>query len=196
MLLLPQNWSHIILFYSCLYSKKWWHRVRLRECISAVFWRNLIKHALNLHPSVFNSFHMTLIHGESHRIFTSPPPYGISPHFTQNFFLLLPHHFFYFKSFQKMSKILISSEKCRHTPFFCFKENSFFWKLSHFFPTLELSPKGTCSLNRPSWSYLNGIKASTVLFIKDFFFWWSPYFPAFEPRKNVYATSISPEKSP
>ena len=33
--------------------------VRLKEWISAVFWKNLIKRLLNIQPSVFNSFLMT-----------------------------------------------------------------------------------------------------------------------------------------
>ena len=44
---------------------------------------NLIQHAPNIYPHVFNSFHRTIIHGESHRIFTSPPPSNsVSPNFT------------------------------------------------------------------------------------------------------------------
>ena len=44
-----------------------------KESISSVLWQKLIKHVPNIQPSVFNSFHMTLIHGELHRIFTRPP---------------------------------------------------------------------------------------------------------------------------
>ena len=45
-----------------------------RTCVSAVLWQNLIKHAPNIHPDVFNSFYETVIHGESLGIFTNPPP--------------------------------------------------------------------------------------------------------------------------
>ena len=40
----------------------------------------------NVHTNIFTNFHMTLIHGESHRIFTSPPSLlhslkiGLFPH--------------------------------------------------------------------------------------------------------------------
>ena len=37
-------------------------------CVSAVLWKNPIKHASNIHPNVFNSFCQTVTHGESHRI--------------------------------------------------------------------------------------------------------------------------------
>ena len=86
---------------------------RLKEWISAVY---LIKHATNIHPSVFNTFHMTLIHGESHKIFARPP--------------------FFIGTLQW---------PC-HTPFFRFRKNSFFWRQDHFFLTIEVSPKCACSL--------------------------------------------------
>ena len=42
-----------------------------------------IQHAPNIHSHVFNSFDRTIIHGESHQIFTSSfPSNGISLHFT------------------------------------------------------------------------------------------------------------------
>ena len=43
--------------------------VRLKKWISAVY---LTKHAWNIQPSVFNSFHMNLIHGESHKFWQGP----------------------------------------------------------------------------------------------------------------------------
>ena len=47
-----------------------------------------------------------------------------------------------------------------------------------FYPHSETPhPKGTCSFNRLWCSLLNGILAWTELFIKDFWFWWSPLFP-------------------
>ena len=42
-------------------------------------------------------------------------------------------------------------------------------------------PKGTCSFNRPRCSSLNGIKASTELLVKNFFFRLSPLFSSCEP---------------
>ena len=33
---------------------------------------NSVQHAPNIYPDVFNSFHRTVIHGESYRIFTKP----------------------------------------------------------------------------------------------------------------------------
>ena len=105
----------------------------------------------NIHPDVFNSFHMTLIHGEPYRIFTttsSPPPFkslnGIFPTFyrTTSFFCSL--HIFCIRVLQKIrqkiNNISKGSEKPPHTLFFRFKENSFFWRQTHFFPILELLP--------------------------------------------------------
>ena len=40
-----------------------------RKWISAVLWENPIKHVLNIHPDVFNSFYWTVTHGEFHRIY-------------------------------------------------------------------------------------------------------------------------------
>ena len=41
------------------------------------------QHAPNIHPNVFNSFHTTVIDGESYRIFTNPfPSNNVSLHFT------------------------------------------------------------------------------------------------------------------
>ena len=37
------------------------------------FVTNLVKHAPNIQQNVFGNFHMTLIHGALHRIFTRPP---------------------------------------------------------------------------------------------------------------------------
>ena len=55
---------------------------------------------------------------------------------------------------------------------------------SIFSPTLA-TPKGTCSFNRPWCSSLTGIRASTGLFIKTLFFWWSLHFFAFVlPKYN------------
>ena len=51
-------------------------------------------------PDVFNSFYWTAAHGESHRIFTSPP--------------------------QTIHKISVGPNKVPHTLFFCFKQNSLF----------------------------------------------------------------------
>ena len=38
-----------------------------RKWISAVLWKNPIKHASNIHPDVFNSFYWAVKYGESHR---------------------------------------------------------------------------------------------------------------------------------
>ena len=44
---------------------------------------NPVQYAPNIHPNVFNSFHRTIIHGESQGIFTTPcPSNDTSPHFT------------------------------------------------------------------------------------------------------------------
>ena len=41
------------------------------------------KHAPNIHPHVFNSFHRTILHIESHSVFTCPSPSNdVSPHIT------------------------------------------------------------------------------------------------------------------
>ena len=70
--------------------------------------------------------------------------------------------------------------------FFHFKPNSFIWRQSHFFPHWNFPPKDTCSLKRPWWSSLNGIRASTGLLVNNLFFWWPSHFWAFEPpNKNL-----------
>ena len=45
-------------------------------------------------------------------------------------------------------------------------------------PVMKIVPSfpGTCSFNIPQCSSLNKIRVSTVSFIKNFFFWWSPLF--------------------
>ena len=73
-----------------------------------------------------------------------------------------------------------------------------------FYPHSETPhPKGTCSFNRLWCSLLNGILAWTELFIKDFWFWWSPLFSEFAPPKcnlpnKTYAISsvVHPFPSP
>ena len=55
-----------------------------RKCISAVFWRNTIKHASNIHPNVFNSFYRTVTHGKTDGILYNEIllSMGWSPHFS------------------------------------------------------------------------------------------------------------------
>ena len=65
--------------------------VRLREWISAVLWQKLIKHGPNIRPTVFNNFHMTLIHGELHRIFTRSP-FCFPIHRKSPLFIKSPNH--------------------------------------------------------------------------------------------------------
>ena len=79
--------------------------------------------------NVFNSFYWTAAHGESHRIFTSPPQTRF-PHISlQNLFFLLPPHFFHYNPpspLQTIHKISVGPNKVPHTLFFCFKQNSLF----------------------------------------------------------------------
>ena len=92
-----------------------------------------------------------------------------------------------FKDLSRTNKILIGSERPSHKLFLPFQKNAFLWRQLHSSPTFELAPKGSCSRNRPWWSSLNGITASSVLFPKNFFFWWSPHFATFEsPNKAKY----------
>ena len=75
---------------------------------------------------------MSPIHGESHRIFTSPSNLNsISLHFTIEPLLSVASHCFAIDSskiLQKVNKISIGSEKLPHTLFFWFKENFLFWR--------------------------------------------------------------------
>ena len=51
------------------------------NCIFAVLWQHPLIQSIC--PNVFNSFYRTVIHGESHGVFTSPSPSnGVHPHFT------------------------------------------------------------------------------------------------------------------
>ena len=52
------------------------------------------------------------------------------------------------KTLQKTKKVLRGSKKPSHTSFFRLKKNTFCWRQSHVFPTLELPHKGTCHLYR------------------------------------------------
>ena len=86
-----------------------------------------------------NYFHMTLIQGESHRIFTSPSSTNwIFLHFTIEPLLPVASPFFSAldspKILKKVNKISTGSEKLLHTLFFPVKENAFFWRQLHFFP--------------------------------------------------------------
>ena len=99
------------------------------------------------HPNVFNSFHMTLLHGESHGTFTTTPPpplNGIFPTFHRTTSFVCCLRIFCIrvlqKTRQKINNISKSSEKPPHTLFFRFKENSLFWRRTHFFPILEFLP--------------------------------------------------------
>ena len=80
------------------------------------------------------------------------------------------------KTLQKINKISIGSKKPPHTSFFHFRKNCFFWRQAYFSTILEVPPKCAFSLIRPWWFSLNRIWASPALFIKNFFFWWSPQF--------------------
>ena len=79
------------------------------------------------------------------------------------------------------------------------------------FPLLEIHfppysnphphPKVICSSNRPWCSSLNGIRASPILFIKNFFLQWSPHFFTFEllscnSPKKVHAIAVAPHPPP
>lgn len=72
-----------------------------------------------------------------------------------------------------------------------------FLEMPHFSPTLEPKKK-YMQFYRPWCSSLNGLKSSTKLFIKNFF-WWSSHFFAFEPPnknlpKKVHAISTKTSK--
>ena len=73
---------------------------------------------------------MTLIHVESHRIFTRPlPPNGVFLRFTIESPLSVASLIFALDSpkiLRKVNKISICSEKLPHMLFFCFKENVLF----------------------------------------------------------------------
>ena len=149
-------------------------------------------------PSDKDSFQKTVTHGESHRTFTSPPQTAFPYILLWNLFFLLPPHFFFIRTLQtplqKINKISIDFKKPPHRFFFCFKENSLFWRCLIFSP--HTYPKGTCSFNKPQCSSLNKIRSSTELFIKNFFLLWSPHFSGFElpnynPLKKVHATSTT-----
>ena len=75
------------------------------------------------------------------------------------------------KTLQKINKVLIGSKKPSYTSFFHFRENSFFWRQSHFFVSLEVHPECACSLIRPWWFSLKRIMTLTNIFLNNFFFW-------------------------
>ena len=114
------------------------------------------------------------------------------PYFTIELLLYVASPFFsFFFFFFALELILIGSERPPRKSFFCFKENFFFWRQSLFSHngTSHMQSQDTCCLNRPWWSYVNRIRASTTLSIKNFFFLLSPHFATFEPP-----TTIDPKK--
>ena len=140
--------------------------VRLKKWISAVY---LTKHAWNIQPSVFNSFHMTLIHGESHKFWQGP-------------FSTLE-----LSKDPPKNKQGFNSSVIRH--FSASEKISSFGDRITFFSQWKFRP--TCSLIRPWWLSLKRIWTSTALFLNIFFFWWSPHFsylnlPATIPQKSSY----------
>ena len=105
-----------------------------RKCISAVLWQNPIKHSLNVHPNVFDSFYRTVTHGE--------PPQGegsmgfaqaglpqhsnaVSPHFTIEALPSVASQFSFIRTLQiplqKIHNISVGHEKPPYMLFFCFK---------------------------------------------------------------------------
>ena len=124
------------------------------------------------------------------------------PYFTIELLLYVASPFFsFFFFFFALELILIGSERPPRKSFFCFKENFFFWRQSLFSHngTSHMQSQDTCCLNRSWWSYVNRIRASTTLSIKNFFFLLSPHFATFEPPNNnrpkkIYAILMGPEK--
>ena len=136
-----------------------------RKCISAVLWQNSIKHPPIFTSDVSNNFYRTITHGgPSHRIFTSPPPpplacsCSISQSFTVEPLTSVTSLFFI--------TVLASLLTC------CFVGDSPI-------PPCWNSPLPPCSFNRPWYTSFKGIRASKDLFIKNFFFCWSPGLSAF-----------------
>ena len=111
-------------------------------------------------------------------------------------------HWNYPKTLQKINTTLIGFEKPPHSSLFRFRKNRFFWRQSHFLPTLEVPQKCACNIIRPSWFSLNGIRASTAS-INNTLLWWPPHFLhlnlsqqsptsffASEPLTTISTTSI------
>ena len=63
---------------------------------------NLVYYAPNIHPNVFDSFHRTVINGESNGIFTCPSPSILTFHYRTSFFCYLP--FFFFRTLKTIEK--------------------------------------------------------------------------------------------
>ena len=105
------------------------------------------------------------------------------PYFTIEPLLYVDFPFFsLFFFFFALELILIGSERPPRKSFFCFKKDSPFFSHNG---TSHMQSQDTCCLNRPWWSSLNKIKASTALFIKNFFFSLSLHFATLEPpNKN------------
>ena len=78
---------------------------------------NPVSHAPNIHPNVFDSFHRTFTHGESHRIFTnSSPSNDVSLHFTIEPLPSTTYPFSFIrtlKTIEKQIHILLSCETIR-----------------------------------------------------------------------------------
>ena len=126
-----------------------------RKFISDVLRRNPIKHESNIHLNVYNSFYLTITHGESHGIFKStshrPSPYitpqhpiGAPLYFAKEALPSVASLFFLHQnppsSFQKTRyRISISPEKPLHTLFLIFPlQTKFpFWRQPDFLLTLE-----------------------------------------------------------
>ena len=87
-------------------------------------------------------------------------------------FIFILFYFFFIRTLQKKNKISIDSKMSSHRLFFCFKENSFSGDSIIFPPHWNLPRPHQKYMQfqyRPWSSSLNGIKASTELFIKNFF---------------------------
>ena len=68
-------------------------------------WSN--KHAPIIHPHVFNSFHRTILHRKSHRVFTCPSfSNSICPHFTIEPLLSVPYPYFYIRTLKKIEMLI------------------------------------------------------------------------------------------
>ena len=68
---------------------------------------------------------------------------------------------------------------------FSFHKKFLLLEVTPLLPPLELSPKGIHNLNRNWQPSLSRIRASTALFIKNFFFWWPPDFSELRPPNNT-----------
>ena len=164
-----------------------------RKCISAVLWQHSIKHRpigpshMQDNPTGFSQA-LSYTHTRltiSRSLMQHFPKF----HHRTSYFCCLP--FSSLQPFKPTSKDIQELNRSWQA-----SSNVFFLEIALFAPSLLKQP--ACSFNRPWYPSFKGIRSSRGLYIKNFFFWWSPDFPAFSlptkslPKRHMYFQQYPP----